>query len=253
MVGTSHFFDKNVWKNLTDPFLTRFASPLPWGGPQRMLPPGISLDKLPPIDIIIVSHNHLDHLDDETIRQLPNKKTIQVVVPLGLKAFFEEREYVNIFELDWHDDIEIDGLDVSSVPANHYSGRGLGDKNETLWSSWVIAGSEKKLLFVGDSAYSDTIFKRIGEKHGPFQYAIVPIGAYEPREVMVSHHVNPEEAVKAGREVGAEILIASHWGTINLSDEPPWEPPERFKKAGIDSGMAEKNIWVIKIGETRPL
>ncbi len=238
---------------LTDPFLSEFASPSQWGGPTRMLAPGIPLDNLPPIDIIIVSHNHYDHLDDETIRKIPDKEKIQVIVPLGLKPFFKERGYLTISELDWHDDITIHEIEFTSLPAVHNSGRSLRDRNKTLWASWAITSPEIKLFFIGDSAYSDTIFKKIGDKHGPFNYVFLPIGAYEPRERMKTHHMNPEEAVTAAKEVHAKTLIASHWGTINLSDEPPWEPPERFFKACIDNGMKKKKIWVLKTGETRPL
>ncbi|WP_217641266.1 MBL fold metallo-hydrolase [Desulfobacula phenolica] len=238
---------------LTDPFFSKYASPFSWGGPKRMLPPGISLDNLPPIDIILVSHNHYDHLDDVTIRKLQDKDKIQVVVPLGLKSFFKERGYTHVSELDWYDEIKINDIKFSSLPAVHHSGRNLSDHNKTLWSSWAISSSNKKLYFSGDSAYSDNIFKKIGEEFGPFDYAFVPIGAYEPRKTMKIHHMNPEEAIITGKDLQAMTLIASHWGTINLSDEPAWEPPKRFHKAGIDNGLMENNLWVMKIGETRPL
>lgn len=121
-----------------------------------------------------------------------------------------------------------------------------------MWSSWAILGSDKKVYFGGDSAYSESVYKDIGNKYGPFGYAVMPIGVYEPRQIMKTHHMNPDEAVKAGTDLRATNLIASHWGTINLSDEPPWEPPELFLKAGINSGFMENNIWIMKIGETRP-
>ena len=129
----------------------------------------------------------------------------------------------------------------------------LSNRNKTLWLSWTIASSDKKLYFTGDSAYSDLIFKNIGKRYGPFDYVFVPIGAYEPRKTMKTHHRNPEKAVITGKDLRAMTLIASHWGTINLSDEPPWEPPKRFLKAGIDNALTENNIWIMKIGETRPI
>ncbi len=119
---------------LTDPFLSKYSGPFSFGGPQRMLSPGISLDHLPQIDIILVSHNHYDHLDEETIRNLPGKKSIQVVVPLGLKQFFKERGYSNVSEIDWHDEFIINEIKLTSLPAVHNSGRGLSDRNETLWT-----------------------------------------------------------------------------------------------------------------------
>lgn len=238
---------------LTDPFLTEFASPVSWAGPRRFVAPGIPLDKLPPIDIVIVSHSHYDHLDDRTIRSLKNKDKINVVVPLGLKSFFTERGYNKVTELDWKESISLGKLALTALPAVHDSARSTNDRNQTLWASWVIDSSTKKILFVGDTGYSETIFKLIGKQYGPFDYAFLPIGGYEPRKLMWMSHITPEEAVAIGNEVRADTLIASHWGTINLSDEPPWEPPKRFSKAGLDNGFSEETLWVMKIGETRPL
>ena len=253
-LGQASFIIKISGKTiLTDPFLTEFASPLSWAGPRRYVPPGIPLKKLPSIDIVIVSHNHYDHLDDETIKALPNKDTIQVIVPLGLKAFFLERGFLNVTELDWSEQISIDNLTFIALPAVHDSGRSTSDHNKTLWASWVIMSPKEKVYFIGDTGYSDTIFKQIGNQYGPFDYAIIPIGAYEPRKLMWMSHITPEEAVTVGKEVRANTLIASHWGTINLSDEPQWEPPNRFRKAGLDNGFIEESLMVMKIGETQPI
>ena len=237
---------------LTDPFLTEFASPLNWAGPRRYIPPGIPLDQLPPIDILIVSHSHYDHLDDETVRALPNKQSIHVVVPLGLKSFFTDRGYTQVTEHDWHEHITIDDLTLTALPSVHDSARSTDDHNQTLWAAWAIVNATTKLLFIGDTAYSESLFKNIGSQYGPFDIAILPIGAYEPRELMKISHVNPEEAVLIGDDIKSNTLIASHWGTINLSDEPPWEPPQRFVKAGLQQGMTDDALWVMKIGETRP-
>lgn len=218
-----------------------------------MLPPGISLKKLPPIDIILVSHNHYDHLDEETVESLPHKDKIQVVVPLGLKAFFTEYGYTHITELDWHQETRLKNITLTAQPAVHDSARSTCDHNKTLWASWTILGPDTKILFVGDSAYSDSIFKTIGEKFGQLDYALLPISAYAPRELMWMSHMTPEEAVAAGRDARARTLIASHWGTINLSDAPPWEPPKRFYQAAMENGLDKKQIWIMKIGETRAL
>jgi N-acyl-phosphatidylethanolamine-hydrolysing phospholipase D len=236
---------------LTDPFLTEFASPVSWAGPRRFVEPGITIKNLPQIDVVLVSHNHYDHLDDKTVRSLKNKKKIHVVVPLGLKLFFVERGYERVTELDWGESIVIERIKITSQPAVHDSARSINDHNQTLWSSWVIESPEKRVLFVGDTGYSKTIYSRIGEKYGSFDYAIVPIGAYEPRKLMWMSHVTPEEAVSIGTDVRAKTLIASHWGTVSsLSDEPPFEPPKRFKKAGINNGFSEQNLWIMKVGET---
>jgi len=239
---------------LTDPFLTEFASPVSWAGPRRFVDSGIPLDKLPAIDIVVVSHSHYDHLDDETISNLKNKDKIHVVVPLGLKEFFSERGYSNVTELDWGESASIGNIELTSLPAVHDSARSTDDHNQTLWSSWAIIGAESKVLFVGDTGYSDTIFSEIGKQYRSFDYAILPIGAYEPRELMWMSHIIPEEAVAIGSEVHAKKLIASHWGTVSsLSDEPTWEPPKRFKKAGIDGGFSENSLWIMRVGETRSL
>ncbi len=239
---------------ITDPFLTEFASPITWAGPRRFVDPGIPLDKLPPIDIVVVSHNHYDHLDDKTVSNLKNLEKIKVVVPLGIKPFFAERGYSKVTELDWGESIAIGNVTLTSLPSVHDSGRSTDDHNRTLWASWAFESRERRIIFIGDTGYSDTIFNRIGEKFGSFDYAIVPIGAYEPRNLMWMSHVTPEEAVSIGSDIHAKTLIASHWGTVSsLSDEPPWEPPKRFKKTGLNNGFSEENLWIMKVGETRPL
>ena len=239
---------------LTDPFLTEFASPVSWAGPRRFVDPGVPLAKLPQIDIIVVSHNHYDHLDDETVSSLKNKEQIHVVVPLGLKTFFTERGYNNVTELDWGESVTIDSVELTSLPAVHDSARSTDDHNETLWATWAIDSPTNRIIFIGDTGFSNTIYNDIGEKFGSFDYAILPIGAYEPRKLMWMSHVTPEEAVSIGIDVRANTLIASHWGTVSsLSDEPPFEPPKRFKKAGKDNGFSEQELWVMKVGETRSL
>jgi len=239
---------------LTDPFLTEFASPVSWAGPRRFVSPGITLENLPQIDVVIVSHSHYDHLDDETIRSLKNKEKIHVVVPLGLKSFFVERGYEMVTELDWGESVSIQSVKITSHSAVHDSARSTSDHNHTLWSSWAIKSSERSIFFVGDSGYSKSVYSRIGELYGSFDYAIVPIGAYEPRELMWMSHTTPEEAVSLGLDVRANRLIASHWGTVSsLSDEPLFEPPEGFKKSGADNGFNERDLWIMKVGETRSL
>ena len=254
-LGHATFLIKTAGKTiLTDPFLSEFASPVSWAGPRRYVEPGIAIKNLPPIDIIIVSHNHFDHLDDETITSPHNKDRIHVVVPLGIKAFFTERGYKKVTELDWQASVAIEGIELTALPSVHDSARNTDDHNKTLWSSWAIESSETKVLFIGDSGYSEYIFKNIGKQYGSFDYAILPIGAYEPRELMWMSHVTPEEAVSIGKDVRAKTLVASHWGTVSsLSDEPPFEPPVRFNRAGKDSGFSDQELWIMKVGETRAM
>lgn len=239
---------------LTDPFLSKFASPVSWAGPKRFVDLPIPINKLPPINIVLVSHNHYDHLDDKTVRQLEKKNDIHVVVPLGLKPFFTERGYSEVTELDWGQSVSIEGVEITAEPSVHDSARSTSDRNKTLWASWVIESLENRILFIGDTAYSDTIFNLIGDKYGSFDFAILPIGAYEPRRLLWMSHTTPEEAVSIGKDVRAKTLIASHWGTLSsLSDEPMLEPPVRFKRAGSDSGFSDNDLWIMKVGETRPI
>lgn len=239
---------------LTDPFLSKYASPVSWAGPTRFVASPIPINQLPSIDIVIVSHSHYDHLDDKTVRSLNNKDKIHVVVPLGLKTFFTERGYSKVTELDWRQSVFIKGLTLTAEPAVHDSARSISDHNQTLWASWVIESAQKRILFIGDTGYSDTIFNNIGYKYASFDFAILPIGAYEPRELLWMSHTTPEEAVSIGKDVRANILVASHWGTISsLSDEPMFEPPIRFKKSGVDRGFSNQDLWVMKVGETKPM
>ncbi len=236
---------------LTDPFLTEYASPFWDFGPRRYVQPGISLDNLPPIDMVVVSHNHLDHLDAETIESLQGKEKIHVFVPLGLKEFFKDRGYKNIKELDWNESFSYGGIELTALPVVHFSGRGMNDKNKTLWCSWSISSLSKKVFFSGDTSYSPIIFKTIGKENGPYDLAIVSIGAYKTRKYGPASHLTPEEAVKVAIETKSNVAVAMHWGTIGLSDEPPWEPPVRFNKAAQDNGISSNQTWVMKIGETR--
>jgi N-acyl-phosphatidylethanolamine-hydrolysing phospholipase D len=239
---------------LTDPFLSKRASPISWAGPRRIVGLPIPISKLPSIDIVIVSHNHYDHLDDKTVRELKNKSEINVVVPLGLKSFFTERGYSKVTELDWGQSVSVEGIEITAEPAVHDSARSTSDHNETLWASWVIESVQKRIIFIGDTGYSTTLFNELGNKYDSFDVAILPIGAYEPRELLWMSHITPEESVAIGMDIRAKTLIASHWGTVSsLSDEPLFEPPIRFKKAGRDNGFSDKELWVMKVGETRAI
>ncbi len=236
---------------LTDPFLTEYASPLWIFGARRYVKPSISLENLPPVDMVVVSHNHLDHLDAETVESLQGKENIHVFVPLGLKAFFKDRGYTNVEELDWNERFSYGGIELMALPAVHYSGRGTNDKNKTLWCSWSFSSQSGKVFFSGDTSYSPTVFKTIGKENGPYDLAIVSIGAYKTRKYGPASHLTPEEAVKVVMETKSNVAVAMHWGTIELSDEPLWEPPVRFKKASQDNGIPSDKTWVMKIGETR--
>ena len=237
---------------LTDPYFSKLASPV-IVGPERFVAPGISAEALPNIDVLLISHNHYDHLDEDFVENLPNKSDVHVVVPLELRAFFSERGYSKIHELDWYESVTLSDIVFSALPSVHYSGRGVGDKNKALWCSWAISSPVGQYYFIGDSAYSPTLFNEIGERFVSFDLAMVTIGTYGNRKYGVNNHTTPEEAVVIGREINANALMGIHWGTIDLSDEDPWEPPKRFLDYATENGYSSEAVWLMKIGETRRL
>jgi N-acyl-phosphatidylethanolamine-hydrolysing phospholipase D len=236
---------------LTDPYLTARAGRLGLG-PLRFVEPGLSLASLPPIDIIVVSHNHYDHLDENTIEALPDKQRTHVVVPLGLGEFFSKRGYANVHERDWFESVSLDGVEVEVLPAIHFSRRGAFDKNRTLWGGFAIRANGKAIFHSGDTAYGP-IFSEIGERAGPFDVALVAIGAYLPASIMETVHITPEEAVRVVDDVMATSAVGMHWGTVRLTDEDPFEPPQRFFDAASRAQWAPNRAWIMKIGETLPL
>ena len=237
---------------LTDPYLTDYASPVAPFGPKRFAPPALRPDQLPPIDLILLSHNHYDHLDLATVEALPGKERIQVVVPLRLARYFTERGYPNVQELDWHQQTVAQGLRLTALPAIHFSKRTLFDRNQTLWTGYVIESRRQRIHFAGDTAYGP-VFAELAAGLDRFDLALLPIGAYEPRLLMRGSHTTPEEAVQIGRELRAARIVAMHWGSIVLTDEPPFEPPERFRRAAAAVGWRDDATWVLRIGETRQI
>lgn len=237
---------------LTDPFLSDYATGSPPFGPQRATPPALAVEELPPVDILLVSHNHYDHLDAPTIEALAGKERIHVVVPLGLGAFFTQRGYTRVSELDWYEVVVADGISVRALPSIHGSGRSLFDRDETLWAGFLLGDGRRKVYFAGDTGYGP-VFAEIGRRFGPVDHALVPIGVYEPRRRMKSRHVDPGEALMIGRDLGAGTIVGMHWGTIRLSDEAFEEPPRRFRRVARERGLADDKVWIMKIGESRRL
>ena len=236
---------------LTDPYLSKTAGPFGIG-PNRYVPPGIQVSNLPIIDSILISHNHYDHLDNKTLLKIKNKKYITVICPLKLSKAIYNLGYKNVIELDWHERKKILDFEIFAMPAYHWSRR-LGQKyNSSLWNGYIINYKKKKIYFSGDTAFGP-MFKEIGNRYGPFDLTIVPIGAYEPRGMMQASHCTPEEAVQITQMLGSKKILGMHWGTIRLSGENPWEPPKKFKKAAKLKGFKDENIWKLAIGETRSL
>jgi N-acyl-phosphatidylethanolamine-hydrolysing phospholipase D len=237
---------------LTDPYLSAYASPLPRVGPRRFAPPGLPVERLPAIDILLLSHNHYDHLDLSTIGLLAGKEQVAAVVPLGLGRYFRARGYARVHELDWHQELRLGELSITALPAIHFSKRTPFDRNRTLWTGYALQGRSRRVYFAGDTAYGP-VFEELGRQLAPFDLALLPIGAYEPRLLMQGSHATPEEALQIAGDLRARRIVGMHWGTIRLTDEPPFEPPVRFRAAASAAGYGEDRAWLMRIGETRAL
>ena len=222
---------------LTDPTWSQSASPVRFIGPRRFVPPGLALDALPPLDFVLISHNHYDHLDVGTLRRLAERDPdTRFYVPLGNGALLRDNGVERVFELDWGERAEQGGVMIHCLPTQHWSKRGAFDDRRALWGSWAVTGPEQRVYFGGDSGYFDG-FAAIGAALGPFDLALLPIGAYEPEPMMRPFHLDPEEAVRAGRDLRARRLLGMHFGTFDLSDEPLDEPPRRFRAAAAAAGV----------------
>lgn len=241
---------------LTDPQFSRRASPVQWAGPRRVVPPGLSLDELPDIDAVLLSHDHYDSLDVRSARALHRRGRGRTVffVPLGLKRWFTRRGIDEVVELDWWEGTTHKGLRITALPAQHWSKRSLFSQNTSLWCGWTVSRGQAtesvRFLFAGDSGYSPD-FSEIGRRLGPFDLAAIPIGAYAPRWFMRSHHMAPEEAVQVHRDVRSRCSVGIHWGTFPLTDEPWEEPAERLRRAAAAAGLGADEFRVLRHGETR--
>lgn len=235
---------------LTDPIWSERSSLVAWTGPRRVVPPVPAFDDLPDIDVVLISHNHYDHLDKPTIKRLGNSVHYFVPLLMGkwLRGVGIKKE--NITELDWWQEVEYRGLRLVCTPTQHFSGRFLHDRNQVLWSSWSVLGREQRLYFAGDTGYFSG-FREIGEKLGPFDIAILPIGAYRPRWFMQPMHLDPAESAQAFLDLRGRIMLPIHWGTFDLADEPMDEPPQLLFAAADSLHIPRKSIWLMRPGETR--
>jgi N-acyl-phosphatidylethanolamine-hydrolysing phospholipase D len=243
---------------LTDPVFSERASPVAFIGPKRAQPPGIALNDLPPIDVVVISHNHYDHLDRTSVILLNERSGGRTLflVPLGLKPFFHQQGIFNLVELDWWDVHRFHGVDFQLVPVQHWSARGLGDRNQTLWGGWAVFADNLRWYYSGDAGYSPD-FAETRERltarsrdGALFDLAVLAIGAYEPRWFMTEQHMNPAEAVQAHKDLSARRSLGVHWGTFELTDEPLDQPPKDLAAARQAKGLAEQDFFVLKIGET---
>lgn len=238
---------------LTDPHFSQRASPLQWAGPRRVVAPGIRLEALPAIDFVVISHDHYDSLDTDSIRRLSRRSgggQTTFVVPLKLKPWFGKLGIGRVVELDWWESCQQPGISLTAVPSRHWSKRTPFSRNTTLWAGWVIRSPAFNFYFCGDSGYDQPMFREIGDRFGPFDLAAIPIGAYEPRWFMQDMHLDPDEAVRVHLDVKAKKSIGVHWGTFILTDEPLDEPPRRLQEAREARHIPADAFVVLRHGET---
>ena len=242
---------------LTDPVWSARASPVQFAGPRRWVPAAVDFDRLPPIDAVILSHDHYDHLDSSTVSRLAERYPAAVwYVPLGVGDFLRRRGARDVIERDWWEECVLGALRLTCLPAQHFSGRTLGNRNSTLWCGWALRTDGHSLFFAGDTALHPE-YRSIAARCGPFDVAILPIGAYDPRWFMGSVHMSPEDCLdavgqlEAGQNGQRLVMTAAHWGTFKLTDEPMDEPPARMREGWRAAGRDRKDLWIMQHGETR--
>ena len=233
---------------LTDPHWGLRASPLRFAGPKRLIPPGMRFEDLPPIHAVVISHDHYDHLDTETVGRIARAHDSVFFVPLGVGGLVMDMGARRVVELDWWERGTVGPVTVVCTPAQHSSGRTLLDQNERLWSSWAVLGQGGRFFFAGDTGYFSG-FKTIGERLGPFDLVAAPIGGYSAYVTHHPNHVSPEEAVQLFEDVHGRLLIPMHWGTFDMNSESFAEPPERLVREARRRGL-EAEVKVLLPGQT---
>jgi N-acyl-phosphatidylethanolamine-hydrolysing phospholipase D len=244
---------------LTDPVWAERASPVSFVGPRRRLPPAVALEALPRIDVVVISHDHYDHLDLATVAWLASAHAdIRWLAPLGVGVRLRNVGARRVDELAWWEERTVGALSFVCTPAQHSSGRGLADRNRSLWCGWSITTTSdprRAVYFAGDTAYCPA-FVEIGARLGPFDACLLPIGAYEPRWYMRYVHMTPEEAVRAFEElcqgsVARSSLVPIHWGTFRIADDALDEPPRRLLAEWSAAHFPRSSLAMLAHGETR--
>jgi L-ascorbate metabolism protein UlaG (beta-lactamase superfamily) len=234
---------------LTDPIWSERTSPFSKIGPKRAHDPGIPFENLPQIDLVLVSHNHYDHLDLPTLELLQKKWNPVFVVALGDATLLREHGIRNVVEMDWHQKQQIGSLNVVFTPAQHWSGRGTRDRFTSLWGSFLVSDGRRSFYFAGDSGYGPH-FAEINKKYGPVDVAFLPIGAYEPRWFMKAAHMNPRDAVLAHKDLGASQSVGMHFGTFQLTDEGIDEPVSDLALALKEFEVKGESFFTLKPGQS---
>ncbi len=231
---------------LVDPVFSEFCAPLPIPSLRRKVAPPCGLDELPPIDTVLLTHGHYDHLDLPTLRSLG--KMMPMLIAEGHADWLRGKGFAHVRELAWHASAEIaPGIRVTATPAQHFTSRTLMDRNRGHWCGWLVEGAGCKLWHAGDSGYC-AAFEEIGEHYGPIDFGMIPIGAYQPRRIMRPMHMNPEEAVRAFTEARCRRAVAMHWGTFRLTDEPMGEPPLLLGRALREQGISTADFVAAEVG-----
>jgi L-ascorbate metabolism protein UlaG (beta-lactamase superfamily) len=237
---------------LTDPIWSDSPSPISWLGPKRVRAPGVKMEELPEIDIILISHDHRDHLDLPTLKKLLDKHYPVILVGLGVKQEMKSLEYENIIELDWWQEYtDSTGIKITFAPARHGSGRGLFDGNKTLWGGFVIESPAGRVLFMGDTAWGGFL-QKIKEHFDHFSLAILPIGSYEKRWFMQNQHMNPDDAVAVHKILNVDQSMGIHFGTFKEHPEQTIDAHVKDLKTALEKyKIPEDKFWILKFGEGR--
>lgn len=234
---------------LTDPVFSRRASPVSFAGPVRKTPTPVTVAALPPLDALVISHNHYDHLDSATIRQLLRRfPLLTFFVPPGLGNWCRRRGAKNVIELDWWQSYVFEGVVFTAVPAQHWSMRNLWDRNRALWCGWVFEGQRQRFWFSGDTGYSPTLLT-IAQRLGKLDTIALPIGAYAPRWFMSVNHMDPQSAVELWQQLGMPRAIPIHWGVFELADESLDEPVRELNQALLALSPDNENFQPLRIGQ----
>jgi L-ascorbate metabolism protein UlaG (beta-lactamase superfamily) len=236
---------------LTDPVWSETIGPVAGFGFSRLRPPGIRFDDLPKIDVVLISHNHYDHLDVPTLARLMARDHPKIIVGLGNTALLEREGITGGQDLDWWQEREVgNGVRVISVPVHHSSNRALNDRRRTLWTGYVIDSPSGRIYFAGDTAMGPH-FAETGARFGPFRLALLPIGAYNPRWVLKRAHISPAEAVLASQALRAEFSVAMHYGTFPEGDDGEFEPLRDLDRALQEAHVPHSRFWALEFGEGR--
>lgn len=235
---------------LTDPVWADQVGPTKWLGPDRVRDPAVKLTDIPKVDLIILSHDHYDHADTETLKVLIDRDNPAIYTGLGVdKALASDQVKGNYQIMDWWDSATVsNSLKVTFVPVQHFSGRGLFTRNATLWGGFVLETPSKKIFFAGDTGYCHH-FKEISDKFGPMDLSLLPIGAYEPRWFMKHVHMNPNDAVMAHKDLQSKLSIGTHFGTFQLTDEPINQPIKDLQQAIKDHNIQPKSFITLDFGQ----